>query len=383
MSRIFISYKRVDKDKVFKIKDHIESALGEKCWIDLDGIESDAQFANVIINAINECEVFLFMYSKSHNKIVDYENDWTIRELNFAQEKKKRIVFVNIDGSQLSDWTKLFFGTKQQVNGRDAVGLDKLCNDLNNWLSVKKIIKINKKGYERKTPKAIKITFILFASLLALIIGFWAFILFSNDVVISHRRETWKHRIEIKRSEQKWGKLEWKDVSNGSILEGFEAVDIGLSVKWSTCNLGSDYPYHTGGYYQWGDTTDISRQSLVENYGNNYMDVANIQMGGKWRTPTYDEAMELKDKCKFEKKVFCGMIGFHVTGPNGNSIFLPMAGDISESSVTGKGSYCIFWTSTPHRDDALEAYEFAMSITNNFWYIGDKITGHNIRPVHE
>ena len=207
MSRIFISYKRVDKDKVFRIKDQIEAAISEKCWIDLDGIESDAQFTNVIINAINECEVFLFMYSKSHNKIVDYENDWTIRELNFAQEKKKRIVFVNIDGSQLSDWTKLFFGTKQQVNGRDAVGLEKLCNDLANWLLVKKIIKTNKKGYERKTPKAIKILFILFASLLALIIGLWAFILFSNDVAISHRREIWKHRIEIKRLEQKWGKL--------------------------------------------------------------------------------------------------------------------------------------------------------------------------------
>ena len=113
------------------------------------------------------------------------------------------------------------------------------------------------------------------------------------------------------------------------------------------------------------------------------MDVANIQLGGKWRTPTYDEAMELKDKCKFEKKVFCGMMGFHVTGPNGNSIFLPMAGDISESSVKGIGSYCIFWTSTPHIDDALEAYEFAMSITDAFWYTGDKTTGHNIRPVHE
>lgn len=149
------------------------------------------------------------------------------------------------------------------------------------------------------------------------------------------------------------------------------------------CNLGSDYPYHTGGYYQWGDTTDISRQSLVEKKDNNHMDVANIQLGGKWRTPTYDEAMELKDKCKFEKKVFCGMMGFHVTGPNGNSIFLPMAGDISESSVKGIGSYCIFWTSTPHIDDALEAYEFAMSITDAFWYTGDKTTGHNIRPVHE
>ena len=53
MARIFISYKRVDKEKVFRIKDQIEVALDEKCWIDIDGIESDAQFANVIINAIN------------------------------------------------------------------------------------------------------------------------------------------------------------------------------------------------------------------------------------------------------------------------------------------------------------------------------------------
>ena len=41
MARIFISYKRVDKEKVFRIKDQIEATISEKCWIDLDGIESD------------------------------------------------------------------------------------------------------------------------------------------------------------------------------------------------------------------------------------------------------------------------------------------------------------------------------------------------------
>lgn len=134
MSRIFISYKRVDKDKVFKIKDQIESALGEKCWIDLDGIESDAQFANVIIDAINNCEVFLFMYSKAHMEISDYENDWTIRELNFAQDKKKRIVFINIDRSELTDWFKLLFASKQHVDGASFDSLEHLKKDLLNWL---------------------------------------------------------------------------------------------------------------------------------------------------------------------------------------------------------------------------------------------------------
>lgn len=89
MERIFISYKRVDKEKVFRIKDQIEVALNEKCWVDIDGIESDAQFANVIINAINNSEVFLFMYSSAYSKITDYKNDWTIRELDFAQQKKE------------------------------------------------------------------------------------------------------------------------------------------------------------------------------------------------------------------------------------------------------------------------------------------------------
>lgn len=138
MSRIFISYKRVDKDKVFKIKDQIESALGEKCWIDLDGIESDAQFANVIINAINNCEVFLFMYSAAHSRIIDYKNDWTVRELDFAQHKGKRIVFVNIDASQLTDWFYMLFGTMQQVDATNQEKIHRLILDLQLWLQISK-----------------------------------------------------------------------------------------------------------------------------------------------------------------------------------------------------------------------------------------------------
>lgn len=136
MARIFISYKRVDKDKVFKIKDQIESALGEKCWIDLDGIESDAQFINVIIKAIRDCEVLLFMYSKTHTQISDFEKDWTVRELNFAAKKEKRIVFVNIDGSPLSDEFEFMYGTKQQVDATSNDAMNKLCTDLLIWMNI-------------------------------------------------------------------------------------------------------------------------------------------------------------------------------------------------------------------------------------------------------
>ena len=145
--RIFISYKRVDKERVFAIKDGIEQATGEKCWIDLDGIESDAQFADVIISAINRCEVFLFMYSASHTKIVNRKKDWTIREISFAEKKDKRIVFVNIDNSPLTDWFELNFGTTQQVDATDTEKLAHLHNDLCSWLKID-IRKIQQDSYK-------------------------------------------------------------------------------------------------------------------------------------------------------------------------------------------------------------------------------------------
>ena len=131
---IFISYKRVDKQRVFEIKRLIEENTGQSCWIDIDGIESDAQFVSVIMSAINECELFLFMYSKAHSEITDFERDWTVREIMFAQKKKKRIVFVNIDGAELADWFEFMFGTKQQVSALDYAAVEHLCSDIIKWL---------------------------------------------------------------------------------------------------------------------------------------------------------------------------------------------------------------------------------------------------------
>lgn len=133
--RIFISYKRVDKERVFKLKDLIEYETKEECWIDLDGIESHDQFVNVIIRSINAADLVLFMYSHAHTKIIDFENDWTIRELNFAQEKKKRIFFINLDNAPLNDWFTLMFPRKQQVDVSSETAVKKLIQDIKNWLN--------------------------------------------------------------------------------------------------------------------------------------------------------------------------------------------------------------------------------------------------------
>lgn len=137
MSRIFISYKRSDKKRVFPIRDRIEAVTGEQCWIDMDGIESDAQFVNVIMRAIDEADLFLFMFSKDHSKIDNFETDWTVREINYAQKKKKRIVIVNLDQTPMSDWFEFMFGLKQQVDATDEQAVEHLIVDICKWLHIK------------------------------------------------------------------------------------------------------------------------------------------------------------------------------------------------------------------------------------------------------
>lgn len=135
MARIFISYKRADKDKVFKIKNQIEADIHEECWMDLKDISSDASsFENEIMHAINQAEIVLFMYSHQHTLIKDIEKDWTARELNYANNENKKIVFVNIDQSPLVGWFSFNFGLKQQVDITSPDAIFRLTSDLKIWL---------------------------------------------------------------------------------------------------------------------------------------------------------------------------------------------------------------------------------------------------------
>lgn len=135
MAQIFISYKRTDRDKVFPLVKSIEHELGCKCWVDLDGIESSMQFASVICRAIDNAEVVLFMHSAVHLSI-DYENDWTVKELNYAQQKSKRVVLVRLDGAPLDNIFLMNYGSKNNIDSRDPLQFNKLLNDLRSWLQL-------------------------------------------------------------------------------------------------------------------------------------------------------------------------------------------------------------------------------------------------------
>lgn len=126
---IFISYSRHDKDKVFPFVDQINKEVGTDCWIDLQGIESGEQFEEVIIKAIEKCQVVLFMLSDSSLK-----SEWTKREVYYAEDEGKRIVPVLVNGKKLRGWYKFHFGNVDFIDIDNAEQKMKLARNLRTWI---------------------------------------------------------------------------------------------------------------------------------------------------------------------------------------------------------------------------------------------------------
>lgn len=111
----------------------------------------------------------------------------------------------------------------------------------------------------------------------------------------------------------------------------YKAVDLGLSVKWATFNLGATAPSEKGEAYLWGDVTgegiigyyEAPAQNQI--YGSVY-DIVRATWGGKWRMPSVAELNELAENCTWTKKTVNGVDGMEVVGDNNQSIFLPNTG---------------------------------------------------------
>ena len=163
-----------------------------------------------------------------------------------------------------------------------------------------------------------------------------------------------------------------------------EAVDLGLSVKWASCNVGASSPSETGDYFAWGETKPKDNYSwstyrwchgtantltmycndpkyaaeLLDEYGGyspytDYItelvpktDAAYINWGEQWRMPTVQEWSELRKHCTWQWTTVNGNSGFKVKSKiNGNSIFLPATGYKTDTDLIerDKGGY---WSSS-------------------------------------
>ena len=176
-----------------------------------------------------------------------------------------------------------------------------------------------------------------------------------------------------------------------NILNGHEWVDLGLSVMWATCNVGASGPSDYGDYYPWGETTikhsftqDNSRTSEIDYVGDisgsSCYDVATAKWGVGWRIPTKEELDELVDRCDWQWISLEGHSGYKVTGPSGNSIFLPAAG--WKYGISIDGIDCgFYWSSTPDWSTAYYANSLTFNQETHGVGLNNRYHGFSVRPV--
>ena len=233
-------------------------------------------------------------------------------------------------------------------------------------------------------------------------------------------------------------------LSKGGVIRGREWIDMGLSVKWATCNIGASCPSESGNYFAWGETepkneytwdnykfrmsgeygTAVFSKYLAEcvlkrgetiqdskfswgtigfdvdtRLGQNGVidgkiclealdDAAHSCWGGAWRMPTKEEFDELVDRCSWELRIQKGKKGYTVTSKvNGNSIFLPLSGYWRGNHFgDGVGRY---WTSSLRTEDPFDAYSIEFGYSPTFesdmigWNSTSRSYGLTIRPVSD
>ena len=178
-------------------------------------------------------------------------------------------------------------------------------------------------------------------------------------------------------------------------INGHDWVDLGLpsGLKWATCNIGSTTPEGYGNYYAWGETTTKSSytkensvtfgQQINDFSGNATYDAARANWGSTWRMPTRAEMQELVNNCTGVWTSQNGVNGMRVTGPNGNSIFLPAAGRCDGSSRLYVGESGYYWSSAPYESDTSSAYRLSFYGGGRNVNWGNRSNGHPVRPVSE
>ena len=182
--------------------------------------------------------------------------------------------------------------------------------------------------------------------------------------------------------------------------EGHEYVDLGLSVKWATCNVGAKIPEEYGDYFAWGEVKskeDYSWETYKYEIEDNLIkyngsdgkivldvedDAATVNWGGNWRMPTAEEQQELFNNCTWTWTTQNGVNGYNVTGPNGNSIFLPAAGCMDEGTLNFAGLGGAYWSSSLDIDDLGNAYYvYFFGLDDLDWEIDLRYYGLTVRPV--
>lgn len=229
----------------------------------------------------------------------------------------------------------------------------------------------------KRTAKHSKKTLkVLFSIIIVLCVG--GSVIFINNIINNNTDQ--KDSLSITDEE---------NTEDDSLINGHRYVDLGLSVMWADCNIGSDNPYNHGMLCGWADITGGKGSEDINDYpsanpplnisGNSSYDIASCKWGKEWRLPTVREYRELLNKCEWIWVDSDDGRGYKITGPNGNSIFLPtnyISGTATEKFEIGE-----YWTGTLCQNQKQGA--MCLFFSHSCYKIGGERRNekYSIRPV--
>lgn len=218
---------------------------------------------------------------------------------------------------------------------------------------------------------------------------------FSNDSeennsigVVVGNDDNDKEDAESQTADDDVSAIQKSESSGVADYNGHDYVDLGLSVKWATCNIGANSPTDVGSVYAWGETytkklyephTSVTTGTQMSNIsGDKRYDAEAANWGGTWRMPTRTEALELVNRCDWTYGNINGVLSYNVTGPNGKSIFIPFP----------KGYATVgFWTSTPNAGYSNNSFKLSATKSGIMFsggigcFAATRSEGFYIRPV--
>lgn len=193
-------------------------------------------------------------------------------------------------------------------------------------------------------------------------------------------------------------------------------IDMGLSVKWASCNLGASTPAGPGQYFAWGEVAPktIYNWQTYKWSGSSYNtldkynprvefgktdwrkaldisdDAANKMLGGKWRIPTAEEWDELFRNCDIcpaslsvKGKMGLALGNMFVSKRNGNAIFIPLSGMKYDDRLGDVLKFGFYWSASLDVDNPDRAWSADMDWDVTMMVAIMRYRGYAIRPVKD
>ncbi len=366
---VFISYSSDDQKIAEGICGYLER-MGYRCFVAYRDIPRGVVWAAAITDAIDESAMMVVVFSNAFN--ISPQTD---REIELASENQMPILTYRIADDKMTGAKKYYL---KNLNWIDAFPNPE--NYFGQLLdSVAKLIGERREGGEMAGGKQ-----------------------------------------DVPKQRTKTPQTSTPSKKPTNSFNGHEYVDLGLpsGTLWATCNVGASKPEDYGDYFAWGeikqktvydwDTYKYSKVKqrifkkvdLLTKYCNKSAygyegftdeltvlqsadDPATTNWGNGWEMPSKEQWEELNENTKSSWTTRNGVKGRLFTASNGNSLFLPAAGDRWYGELIGAGYYGYYWSSSLYTDVPSDAWGFYFDSGYAVSSSGGRDYGRSVRAVRE